>query len=190
VISVESGEALTAAGVEYRSIAAVGGLAPRTVTINGFSGVGLDAWRVGYLAAQRELMAPMRGLKQELSICSPAISQHAAINAMGRAAAYGVVLRDRLEVRRVAVELALMHSGVEHLAFRASPFVFVKPQPPLSIPVAIARAAEVGVIVADGTSAGAAGWLRLTLDHEPDLLRQAAHSLTSVIGDVPAEAAV
>jgi len=190
VISVESGEALTATGVEHRSIAAVEGLAPRTVTINGFGGVGLDAWRVGYLAAQRELMGGMRRLKQELSICSPAVSQHAAITAIGRAAAYNAALVDRLDVRRVALELALMQSGLEHIAPRGGVFVFVKPDPAISVPVAIARAAEVGVVVADGVRAGAAGWLRLTLDREPDLLHTAAYRLASVIGNIPAEAAV
>ncbi|MHB1571241.1 MAG: pyridoxal phosphate-dependent aminotransferase [Solirubrobacteraceae bacterium] len=154
VISVESGEALTANGVEHRSIAAVGGLAPRTATINGFGGVGLDAWRVGYLAAQRELMAPMRRLKQELSICSPAVSQHAAINAIGRAAAYNAALRDLLDIRREALEFPLLQSGLDHIAPLGGVFVFVKPDSAISTLVAIERAAEAGVIVADGARSG------------------------------------
>jgi aspartate/methionine/tyrosine aminotransferase len=190
VIAVENDEALTASGEDYRSIAAVGGLAPRTVTINGFTGIGLDAWRVGYLAAQRELMAPMRGLKLELSICSPAVSQHAAINGLRQAAVHNATVRDALDVRRSALALALEESGLEHVAPRAGIYVFVKPAVGLPVYAAIARAADAGVVVADGSLAGADGWLRLTLDHDPDTLRDAAYRLASVFADVPLEAGI
>ena len=82
VVAIEGDDALIASGVEQPSIGAVAGLGPRTVTIGGFAAVGLEAWRVGYLAAQREMMGDIRRLKQELSICSPAVSQYAALDAI------------------------------------------------------------------------------------------------------------
>lgn len=189
VVTVESGEALTATGVAHRSIGAVGGLAPRTVTINGFAGVGLEAWRVGYLAAQRELMAAMKGLKQELSICSPAVSQYAALDAMRTAAGHAAALRDRLDVRRTALGAALEQTGLTYVVPQAGTYVFVKPACGMPVTVAIARAAQAGLMVADGSLQGADGWLRLTLDHDAEVLRDVAAQLASAVGQIPAEAA-
>lgn len=187
VVTVESGEALTAAGVEHSSIGEVAGLGPRTVTINDFSGAGLEAWRVGYLAAQRALMGDIRRLKQELSICSPAISQYAALDAIRSAAVQVAALRDRLDLRRAALGDALAETGLEHIVPQAGIYVFVKPASGLSVAAAVLRAAEAGIMVADGALVGAHGWLRLTLSHDPEVLTAAAEDLADAVGRVHAE---
>jgi aspartate/methionine/tyrosine aminotransferase len=189
VVAVETDEALTAADVDHRSIGAVGGLAPRTVTINGFSGLGLEAWRVGYLAAQRELMAPMKRLKQELSICSPAVSQYAALDAIRGSEDATNALRHRLGVRRAAIARGFEQAGLEHVVAEAGMYVFVRPAAGMPVRTAIARAAEVGILVADGSCVGADGWLRLTLEHDPELLNDAARQLAGAIGEIPAQTA-
>jgi aminotransferase len=189
VVAVETDEAFTATGVEHRSIGAVGGLAPRTVTINGFSGLGLEAWRVGYLAAQRELMAPMKRLKQELSICSPAVSQYAALDGIRESGNATTTLRHRLDVRRAAVRRALAQSGLEHVVGEAGMYVFVRPARGMPVTTAIARAAEVGILVADGSCVGADGWLRLTLEPDPEQLNEVARQLADTIGEIPAPTA-
>lgn len=182
VTAIESGESFTASGTEHRSIAAIGGLGPRTVTINGFVSAGLDAWRVGYLAAQRHLMAPIRRLKHELSICSPAVSQHAALSAIGQLGAYSAAMQDQLDMRRVALSGVLACTGLEYLVPDAGVYAFVKLPSQLStigaMELALRRA---GVAVAPGETVGAPGWIRLTLAHEPRVLGEAARRLGGVL---------
>ena len=71
IVTIESGDVLarraSSTAVSGRSTGSRLGPSPSTT-----SGTGLEAWRVGYLAAQRALIGDMRRLKQELSICSPA----------------------------------------------------------------------------------------------------------------------
>ncbi len=188
VVTVESGESLISTGVEHRSIGEVDGLAPRTVTINDFAGTGLEAWRVGYLAAQRALIGDMKRLKQELSICSPAISQYAALDAIRSCDAHVAALRDRLDVRRATVADALAETGVVHVVPQAGIYVFIKPAPALAVTAAIQRAAEARIMVADGALVGAHGWLRLTLGQDPEVLSAAVRELAEVVGRVNAEA--
>jgi aminotransferase len=182
VIAVESDEALVASGATHRSIGAVGGLGPRTVTINDFAAVGLDGWRVGYLAAQSRLMDPMRRLKHELSICSPAVSQHAAAGAMARLEAYTAATRDRLDLRRAALAGALARAGVDAVVPEAGPYVMVRLADGVAAAEVVARARAAGVAIADGRRVGSPGWLRLTLDEEPDRLAAAAGRLGEVLG--------
>lgn len=189
VVTVETGEALIAAGVEHRSIGEVDGLGPRTVTINDFSGAGLEAWRVGYLAAQRALMGDIKRLKQELSICSPAVSQYAALDAIGSASAQVAALRDRLDLRRAAVGDVLADSGLEYIMPQAGIHVFVKPADGVAATAAIADAAEAGITIADGELAGAHGWLRVTLGQDPEVLSAAVRKLVDVVGRSHAQAA-
>lgn len=177
VIAVESDEALVASGATHRSIGAIGGLAPRTVTINDFAGAGLDGWRVGYLAAQRRLMEPMRELRYQLSICSPAVSQHAATCAMTLLDAYAAATRDRFDLRRAALSGALARVGLDAVVPDAGPYVMVRLPAGMSVGEARTRARLVAVEVADGRQVGSPGWLRLTLGEEPAGLREAASRL-------------
>lgn len=55
-------------------------LGARVVTIGSFStGHGLSGWRVGWLTAPPEVMNGPRELKQDMSICTTAVSQYAAL---------------------------------------------------------------------------------------------------------------
>jgi aminotransferase len=184
VIAIESGESFTASGTEHLSIGAVGGLGPRTITINGFVSAGLDSWRVGYLAAQRHVMAPIRRLKHELSICSPAVSQHAALSAIRQLGAYAAAMQDRLDMRRVALSGALARTGLEYVVPDAGLYAFVKPPEKLSTIGAMELAlSKAGVTVAPGETVGAPGWIRLTLAHEPRVLSEAVLRLGGALAE-------
>jgi aspartate/methionine/tyrosine aminotransferase len=180
VIAVETTAALIAAGIEYRSLGMIDGLGPRTVTIGSFDGVGLSAWRVGHVAAQQGLMGPMRRLKQELSICSPAVSQYAALGAAADLDSYLAAIRDVLDVRRAALLEALEGSGLLHAAPVAGVHVAVWPRG-LPVVTAIRAARQAGLAVADASSIGASGWLRLTLNAPADVLAEAAVLLAEAL---------
>ena len=55
----------------------------RTITINGFSkAYAMTGWRVGYFAAPPGLVKALTEVHHGLTICAPAVSQHAALAAL------------------------------------------------------------------------------------------------------------
>jgi len=68
---------------EHLSIATLEGMRERTITLNGFSKTySMTGWRIGYLAAPRELIEMLTEPRHTLSINTCTISQHAALAAL------------------------------------------------------------------------------------------------------------
>jgi aspartate/methionine/tyrosine aminotransferase len=68
---------------EHLSIATLPGMRERTVTLNGFSkAFAMTGWRVGYLAAPRDVVEMLTEPRHTLSINACTISQHAALAAL------------------------------------------------------------------------------------------------------------
>lgn len=83
VISDEIYERLVFDGNRVTSVASLPGMKERTLTLNGFSkAYAMTGWRIGYIAAPRELVIPMNEIHHGISICAPAVSQHAALAAL------------------------------------------------------------------------------------------------------------
>lgn len=174
VIAVESLEPFLHAGAVHRSFAALPGMAERTVTINGFAAVwGLEAWRVAYLAGPEALVGPMIALKQALSICSPAVSQYAALAAVLGPQERVTEAQAEVRARRDALVGALDRGGVRLLAPAAGWHVLVE---------AGDDAAEAaGVRAASGGTVGLPGWLRLSLTEPPQRLELAGDRLAAAL---------
>ena len=70
-------------GRRHVSVAAIDGMAERTIIASGFSkAYAMTGWRMGYLAAPAELARQMLKIHQEAVMCAPTTSQFAAIEAM------------------------------------------------------------------------------------------------------------
>ncbi len=70
-------------GFEHVSLAALPGMWERTVLINGFSKCyGMTGWRIGYVAARREITDALLPLSHGMTICAPSVSQYAALAAV------------------------------------------------------------------------------------------------------------
>ncbi len=83
VVSDEIYEKLLFGGREHTSLAGLGQLFDRTVTVNGFSkAYAMTGWRVGYLAAPRWFVEPAVEIKHTLSICTPPALQRGALAAL------------------------------------------------------------------------------------------------------------
>lgn len=83
VLSDEVYEKLVFDGAEHVSIASLGGMWERTITINGFSkAFAMTGWRMGYLAADAALILPMLKVHQYAVASSNIIAQTAAITAL------------------------------------------------------------------------------------------------------------
>ena len=86
VVSDEIYSELVYDGHEHTAFAAVEYMRERTITINGFSkAFAMTGWRVGYIAAPRELLAPMFKIHQYTMLCASIQGQVAADRALGRA---------------------------------------------------------------------------------------------------------
>ena len=85
VISDEIYSELVYSGHEHVAFASIEGMRERTITLNGFSkAFAMTGWRVGYLCAPRELLAPMFKIHQFTMLCASIQGQVAADRALGR----------------------------------------------------------------------------------------------------------
>jgi aminotransferase len=93
-------------GVEHTCIAALPGMKERTILVSGFSkAYAMTGWRVGYVAAPRELVAPMTKIHQYVIMCAPTQAQVCAIEALKNgAAASEEMVADYNRRRRIMVK--------------------------------------------------------------------------------------
>jgi len=70
-------------GKKHVSIASLPGMKERTIYISGFSkAFAMTGWRLGYIAAPKEMIVRMRKVHQYSMLASPTISQYAAVEAL------------------------------------------------------------------------------------------------------------
>ena len=105
VISDEIYSELIYDGKEHFSFAALPGMLPRTITINGFSkAFAMTGWRVGYACGPKEILDVMNKIHQYGIMCAPRMGQVAAEEALrqGRENGYEDVqtMRDSYDRRR------------------------------------------------------------------------------------------
>lgn len=68
---------------DHVSIAAIPGMAERTIVINGFSkSFAMTGWRLGYVAGSAEVIKQMTKIHQYIIMSAPTTSQYAAIEAL------------------------------------------------------------------------------------------------------------
>jgi aminotransferase len=75
----------TAAPGPAATLAADPAFAGRVLVVGDFTAWGLEGWSVGFLAVGGRNLEAMIDLKQGITICTPAISQHAALAALSEA---------------------------------------------------------------------------------------------------------
>lgn len=187
VVADELYEPFVHDGAVHRSIGALPGMAERTITINGFStGYAMDGWRVGYAAGPARLLKPLQELKQALSICSPAVSQYAALAALTGPQTALEEARRLVAERRAVTLAALRRAGVPHVRPASGYYVLVDGAALGLKGAALAGrvAREAGVRLAAGSAFGAAtaSWLRLSLTRPAEQLDEAVNRLGTVLG--------
>lgn len=83
VLTDEIYSELTYGDEPHTSIIQLEGMAERTVYVNGFSkAYSMTGWRLGYLCAPRPIMEQMLKIHQYAIMCSPTVSQYAAVEAL------------------------------------------------------------------------------------------------------------
>ncbi len=83
VLSDEIYSELTYTGEPHCSIVSFEGMQERTLLVNGFSkAYAMTGWRMGYVAGPEPLITQMLKIHQYAIMCSPTVSQYAAIEAL------------------------------------------------------------------------------------------------------------
>ncbi len=101
VISDEIYSELTYGESGHFSIAALPGMAERTIIINGFSkAYAMTGWRLGYALAPALIAAQMTKIHQFAIMCAPTTSQYAAINAVKEGDKDIAKMRESYDARR------------------------------------------------------------------------------------------
>lgn len=108
VLADETLEYLVYTDAVHRSIAALPGMAGRTLTFNGFSkAFSMAGWRVGYVHGAPPLVANMLKVHQHLVTCANVVAQKAATAALGGPGGGRSGIRSGLADRRDFVARAL-----------------------------------------------------------------------------------
>ncbi|MDR0974647.1 MAG: aminotransferase class I/II-fold pyridoxal phosphate-dependent enzyme [Ruminococcus sp.] len=82
-ISDEIYAELTYGSTKHISIASLPGMRERTLMVNGFSkAYAMTGWRLGYICGVPELITQMLKIHQYAIMCSPTVSQYAAVDAL------------------------------------------------------------------------------------------------------------
>jgi aminotransferase len=168
VISDESLDEAVAGDTRHTSIASFHNAAGRTLIVGSFSRLhDLAAWRVGYFAGPKEIAQPVRDLKQAMTICTSAMAQYAALEAMTGPQDWLIHRRAELDAKRAFVLDALDRMGLPHSKPAATPYVWVdvRRADRSSDGFASWLLAEAGVAVRPGCQFGpqGEGYVRLSL---------------------------
>lgn len=124
VASDEIYSELTYSG-EHCSIAEIEGMRERTIVINGFSkSFAMTGWRLGFLGGPKEIVSQMLKLHQYAIMCSPTVSQYAAIVAMEHCTNDIVSMRNEYNIRRRFVVDAFNKLGLECFTPQGAFYVF------------------------------------------------------------------
>ena len=129
VISDEIYAELTYGGARHVSVASLDGMRERTVVINGFSkAFAMTGWRLGYLAAPREITGQIYKIHQYTIMCAATCSQVAGETALklSRDDGFETVaqMRDSYDMRRRFLFKELNKLGLECFEPKGAFYVF------------------------------------------------------------------
>ena len=97
--------------IKHISLASLKDMYERTITISGFSKTfSITGWRLGYAAAEKQLMSGIRKVHDYLTICAPSPLQYSVLKSFDLAEDYYESLRQRYQTNRdfITKELDMM----------------------------------------------------------------------------------
>ena len=112
-------------GKTHVSIASIEGMRERTVITSGFSkAYAMTGWRLGYVAAPKELCREMLKLHQYAIMCAPTASQFAGAEAMREGDGDVEYMRAEYNRRRIAIYEGLREIGIESVVPEGAFYIF------------------------------------------------------------------
>jgi aspartate aminotransferase len=170
-------------GKEHISLASIGDMAHRTITINGFSkAYAMTGWRLGYAVAPKEIINEMSKVQQHSVSQATTFAMWGAVAALKGDQHCVEEMRVEFDRRRIYVMKELSRMGYETAPADGAFYAFVKVK---GDDMAIAsRWLEKGHVAATpGSAFDAPGWIRLSYAASMDRLREAMERIRKVGGN-------
>jgi L-glutamine---4-(methylsulfanyl)-2-oxobutanoate aminotransferase len=99
-------------GNRHVSLASIGDMHERTVTVSGLSKTfSITGWRIGYTVAEKDLTAAIRTIHDYLTVCAPTPLQRAAVTALGLPDSYYQDLTATYDKKRLFLLKSLEELG-------------------------------------------------------------------------------
>ncbi len=112
-------------GLEHTCFASLPGMRNRTVLLGGFSkSYAMTGWRVGYVAAPREIASAIYKVHQYAIMCAPTPSQYAALQALREGEADVQAMRAEYDRRRQVLVKGLNEIGLTCFEPRGAFYAF------------------------------------------------------------------
>ena len=114
VVTDEIYEHIIFDGLKHLSIGSFDSMKERTITISGFSKTfSVTGWRIGYVAANQELMNGIRKVHDYLTVCAPSLLQYAILKAFDLSSVYYNELINRYQKNRDFFHNQLLSLGMK-----------------------------------------------------------------------------
>ncbi len=151
---------------EHVCVPSLPGLRDRTILVNGFSkGYAMTGWRLGFLAASKELMGAMRKIHQYTIMSAPTVAQTAGLEAILHGERYVKEMVHEYDRRRKLLVHGLNSLGLDCFepqgAFYAFPSVAKSGMDDKQFSEALLLEQRVAVVPGSAFGASGAGFVRM-----------------------------
>ncbi|MEZ4520752.1 MAG: aminotransferase class I/II-fold pyridoxal phosphate-dependent enzyme [Thermomicrobiales bacterium] len=160
-------------------------LAEEIVLTGSFSTAhGLAGWRIGYFCSPAADRVLLQGLKTAMSICTTAVSQFAAVAALGEPDDWFEERRSHFAANRDSVIAMLDETGISYITPDAFPPLLIDVGPYGGGDAVAARLADAGVIVDPGSNFGGStrNYIRINLGVPREALIEGVGRIVELTG--------
>ena len=167
VISDEIYSEMTYNGEKHVSIAEIDGMRERTIVINGFSkAFSMTGWRMGMVAGPQPLITQMLKIHQYGIMCSPTVSQYAAVTALRECRPDVDYMVSEFDARRRLVVKAFNDMGLTCFepegAFYVFPCIKSKGLSSQEFCTRLINSKKVAIVPGDAFGASGEGFVRVS----------------------------
>ena len=164
-------------GVEPTSVAALDGMAERTVTVSGFSkSYAMTGWRLGYYAAPEELIAQAGKVHSHSVSCAANFVQHAGVTALEEADEEVTEMVEAFHDRRDLLVDLLADEGID-VSVPDGAFYLMLPVAQNDQEWCETVIQDAHVATVPGSAFGAPGYARLSYANSQERIREAVERL-------------
>jgi aminotransferase len=191
VVADEIYEKLVYDGARHVSIASLPGMRERTLVINGFSkAYSMTGWRLGYVAAPKQLMSAMLKVHQNLTTCAASFAQTGAVAALQGPQDCVVAMVAEFQRRRDMLVKALnrmpgIRCTMPEGAFYVLPNVRAFGMTSGDLALYLLREAHIAVVPGTSFGPGGEGYLRISYANSYDQIQEGMERMATALERLP-----
>ena len=176
-------------GVEHTCVPALGGAYERTIYLNGFSkAYAMTGWRIGYAAADPDVIEAMMKIHQYIMMCAPITAQMAAMEAIRNGEGDTAEMIRQYDRRRRIIVGSLNEMGLECFepngAFYAFPCIKSTGLSSEEFAERLLHEEKVAVVPGNAFGECGEGYVRCSYATSLDNIREAMNRMARFVGRV------